>query len=315
MRDLVIRAILEAAKKNRSILFLSSDFGAPALDEFRRDLPEQFFNVGIAEQNMIDTAAGLTLSDKTVFCYAMAPFLTARCYEQIKCSLSSMALPVTLIGVGVGLGYDHVSMTHLAVEDLAIMRAVKHLEIWTPSDGPSCRAMIDRLLEKPRFCYLRLERTQNPLSDLSRVEVFPEHGLSLVKPVESGILLVASGSMVHVAMAAAHNWGHGVLDVQKIRPFYHIHFGDILLGEQPELMIVIEEHVRSGGLGELIAGSIADQNLGVTFCRLCIPDDYSLVHGDRSTLRKHFGIDEIAVYEAIRESPAAKIAAANLRIH
>src|SRR3989304_2603659 len=97
MRDVVIETICAAARTDRNILFVSADLGAQALDDLRRALPQQFIHAGISEQHMIDLAAGLALSGKKVFCYAMAPFITARCYEQIKCVLASMNLPVTLI--------------------------------------------------------------------------------------------------------------------------------------------------------------------------------------------------------------------------
>ena len=114
MRDAVIDEIYAAAQKDKDILFISADLGAAALDEFREKLPGQFIHAGISEQNMVDLASGLALSGKTVFLYAMAPFITARCYEQVKCVIASMDLPVTLIAVGVGLGYDHATLTHFA---------------------------------------------------------------------------------------------------------------------------------------------------------------------------------------------------------
>jgi len=91
MRDVVIETICAAARKDKNVLFVSADLGAVALDDLRRDLPNQFIHAGIAEQHMIDLAAGLALSGKKVFCYAMAPFITARCYEQIKCVLAVSA--------------------------------------------------------------------------------------------------------------------------------------------------------------------------------------------------------------------------------
>src|SRR3990167_9884903 len=139
MRDLVIDYIHEQALLDRDVVLLTADFGAPSLDSFRQTLPLNVIQCGIAEQNMIDMAAGMALSGKKVFCYAMAPFISTRCYEQIKCSLGAMNLPVTLIGVGVGLGYDNTSMTHICIEDIACMRAINNLQILTPSDNETAR--------------------------------------------------------------------------------------------------------------------------------------------------------------------------------
>ena len=148
MRDIVINSIAKAAEKDKDILFISADLGAKALDSFRRDFPNQFIHAGISEQNMVDLASGLALSGKKVFLYAMAPFITARCFEQLKCVIASMGLPVTLISVGVGLGYDHATLTHFTPEDIACMRSLNGIEVSTPSDGESAEAIIEQALDE-----------------------------------------------------------------------------------------------------------------------------------------------------------------------
>ena len=105
MRDVFIDRLYELGSKDRDVVFISADFGAPALDRFREDLSGQFIHSGIAEQHMIDMAGGLAIAGKKVYTYGMAPFISLRCLEQVKCSLSMMELPVTILSVGVGLGY------------------------------------------------------------------------------------------------------------------------------------------------------------------------------------------------------------------
>ena len=121
-RDTFIKKIFDLAQKDSNIYFISADFGAPALDQFREKLPEQFIHAGISEQNMIDVAAGLSLAGNKVYVYAMAPFITLRCYEQLKCSLAMMDLPITVIAVGPGLGYADAVPTHYLTEDFACLR-------------------------------------------------------------------------------------------------------------------------------------------------------------------------------------------------
>ena len=137
MRDAFIEEIYKIALNDEDIIFISADFGAAALDDFRENLPDQFIHAGISEQNMVDVGAGLALTGKKVFLYAMAPFITTRCYEQIKTVISSMQLPITLVGVGVGLGYDHATLTHFSTEDIAIMRALNGIRILTTVDSES----------------------------------------------------------------------------------------------------------------------------------------------------------------------------------
>ena len=303
LRDIVISEITHAARHDHKIMFLASDFGAPALDEFRRDLPDQFLSVGIAEQNMIDVAAGLALSGRKVFCYAMAPFITGRCWEQIKCSLSSMNLPVVLIGVGAGLGYDRVSMTHLAVEDLAIMRAINHLSIWTPSDPVSAQVMVQELIEFPKFCYLRLERgTVGACFD--RQFAFPESGLSVLRQSQTRVMLVASGSMVRVAIAASHNWGHGVLDVQIVKPLDAEALSEII--KDVDVVVTVEEHIRAGGLGSALLESLSRYKPYRGLVRkihcLAIADGFEIVNGDRQQLRRRFSIDATTIHALLGET-------------
>ena len=133
-RDVFIDAIYQAAINDKNIFFISADFGAPALDNFRELLPKQFIHAGISEQNMIDTAAGLALSGKKVYVYAMAPFITLRCLEQIKCSLAIMNLPVTIIAAGVGLGYADAGPTHYSNEDIACLRSIAGMQVFSASD-------------------------------------------------------------------------------------------------------------------------------------------------------------------------------------
>ena len=103
MRDAFIDEVYKAALNDKDIIFISADFGAAALDDFRKNLPEQFIHAGISEQNMVDVGVGLALTGKKVFLYAMAPFITTRCYEQVKAVVSSMQLPITLIAVATGI--------------------------------------------------------------------------------------------------------------------------------------------------------------------------------------------------------------------
>ena len=111
-RDAFIEEITKSLDKDKSIFFLSADFGAQALDELRKRFPSNFLHCGISEQAMLDVAAGLALEGNKVFVYAMAPFLALRSLEQAKCGAGLMNLPICLLSVGIGLGYDDAGHTH-----------------------------------------------------------------------------------------------------------------------------------------------------------------------------------------------------------
>ena len=294
-------------------MFLSADFGAPALDEFRQDLPNQFINMGIAEQNMIDVAAGLALSGKKVFCYAMAPFITSRAYEQIKCSLSSMNLPVTLIGVGVGLGYDHSSMTHVQLEDIACMRTISHLEILTPVDKTMAKAVINFTIENPALRYIRVERLVEG-GDYESIYLSAEAkrvcGLGLGRvdrhKWETDVLIISWGDMVRVALQASeilrlkNDLIVGVVDMVRASPIPGKLLDVGLSGSKA--LLIVEEHVMAGGIGSAIVDALVDCDSDLRHLpirRMGIEDGYKIVNGDRKHLREHFEIDEMSIVEAV----------------
>src|SRR5271154_4910458 len=150
-RAAFIDEVYLAAKSNPDIYFFTADLGAKALDRFRSDLPAQIIHGGISEQNVMDVAAGLAQNGKIVYVYAMAPFVTLRCYEQIKVAIASMFLPVTIIGNGVGYSYNDAGPTHYATEDISCMRALGGLEILTASDTETVLQTARLTYTKPSF--------------------------------------------------------------------------------------------------------------------------------------------------------------------
>jgi len=157
-RDVFFSRLFELAKEDDRIVLVTADCGASSLDKWRGELPCQFINVGIAEQQLIMMAAGLALAGKRPYCYAIAPFATLRCVEFVKVDLCLMQLPVVIVGVGAGLSYSEAGPTHHATEDIAVMRALPYIQI------ASVRNNIDayylaHVYDKPT--YIRLDR-QSP---------------------------------------------------------------------------------------------------------------------------------------------------------
>ena len=159
-RDEFIREIYNSAKKNKRIFFLSADFGAPALDDFRFKLKSQFLHLGICEQNMVDFASGLALEGNKVYIYAMAPFLSLRCIEQHKTATCLMGLDVCSIVTGIGLSYANSGPTHYSTEDFACLRSIPNCEIYTASDPLTAKliAKQTKLNKRPKF--IRLDRNE-----------------------------------------------------------------------------------------------------------------------------------------------------------
>lgn len=303
MRDAFIDEVIAAARRDPNLYFLSADFGAAALDSFRRDLPDQFLHTGICEQNMIDVAAGLALAGKTVFVYAMAPFITARCYEQTKSVLASMNLPVTLVAVGVGLGYDHATLTHFTPEDVACMRALNRIEIWSPADAEAAAALGRDAAARPAFRYVRLERQGMAEFYQGRFEEARARGLIEIK-TGSDVAIVSCGYLSHKALAAAEalaaeGVSAGVIDVFRLKPNPAEALIDIL--GRYRAVVTVEEQMLEGGFGSLVLEAMADGGRALPLRRLGIRDGFEVVNGDRDHLHRLYGIDTPHIIAAARD--------------
>ena len=287
-RDIFIKEIFQAAKNDRNIFFISADFGAPALDDFRALLPEQFIHSGISEQHMIDMAAGLALSGKKVYVYAMAPFITLRCLEQTKTSLALMNLPVTILAVGVGLGYADAGPTHYNTEDIACMRAIVGLEVWTPCDEISTRMMAKKTVSDPALRVIRMER--HGLPSVYRTEKdLGREGYTKVRD-GSGICVLSSGQMLHRVLSAADRCtgvNPSVIDLFRIKPIDQELVNELSAYQR---IVTVEEQCLSGGFGSAILEVMADQNLQRPVRRLGLPERYFFENGGQEYLLDSSGL-------------------------
>ena len=293
MRDVVINRIFEAAKNDKDILFISADLGAAALDDFRDKLPDQFIHAGISEQNMVDLASGLALSGKKVFLYAMAPFLTARCYEQIKCVIASMNLPVTLIAVGVGLGYDHATLTHFTPEDIACMRALNGIEILTPGDAEAAKKIADVAIMDPDFRYIRLDRQGLGPAYHGGFEATYDRGFGHIAGGKN-IVIITCGVLLRKALLARKILAEkgvnaGVIDLFRIKPIDGKALADLL--SDYNAVVTVEEQSLEGGMGSAILEVAADHNILKPVRRLGMRDGYAVINGDRDSLHELYEID------------------------
>ena len=299
-RDVFIDTIYEFAKKDKDVYFMSADLGAKALDRFREDLPKQFIHAGISEQNMIDVAAGLAQCGKKVYVYAMTPFITFRCYEQIKVVFGSMNLPVTIVGIGAGYSYDDAGPTHYAIEDISCMRVIPNIEILNPSDEASIVAAAKLSYENPKLRYLRIDRKYLP-------DVYKnENPLDGLTEIESGekVLLCTNGYMFQKAVQVKDILNEkginiGLVDIFQIKPFNKTKLKEIV--SKYEKVVILEEHFLDGGLGSSVLEALSDSGVLVPTLRLGVVDKYLFDNGGRDYIHKLSGIDNETVVEKITQ--------------
>ncbi len=303
MRDRFISTIYRRAVDDRRIVFLSCEYGAPSLDRFRSDLPEQFINAGISEQNAISVAAGLAKEGKQVIVYSIASFITLRCLEQIKLDLCTMGLPVTLVAVGPGYAYGVDGPTHHCTEDLALMRAMGAMTIYSPSDDRMVAMTAEMALAAGGPVYCRLDRGDFPnLGKLSAAE--KENGFRVFGG-PARICLVTTGALVRQALdVAAQSADRGielaVVDLFRIKPLAQKPLAEVL--SRFDFILTLEEHTLNGGLGSLVAEVVVDYGLKTRLRRMGIDDHHLYAYGRRERLKTMAGIDNGSLAEAILEA-------------
>jgi transketolase len=299
MRDAFLTRLYNFAKKDRNVILVDADMGAPALDRFRKELPSQFVNVGIAEQNMIAVAAGLAMEGKKTFTYAIAPFITSRCHEFTKVDVSLMNLPISLLGCGAGFSYDDSGPTHHTTEDIAIMRAIPKIEILCPSDSNMAAAFAQRCYESQVPVYVRIDRKIQPEIN-SEQESF-DNGFQELASGEK-IAIVATGNMVHSALevrkrVAKQGVNLGVLDLYRLKPINHKLIDSLTNYNR---VISLEEHLLDGGLGSILAELIADKEANVRLTRMGLTR-YVYAYGGRENIQRECGIDVDSIERKVLE--------------
>ena len=296
MRDAFLGRLYEIALHDHRVILISDDLGAPTLDKFRRDISDQYINIGIAEQNMISVAAGLALGGKIVFAYGIASFITLRCYEQIEVDLCYTNLPVTCLGVGAGYAYGAAGPTHHAIEDVAAMCTLPLMTVLNPSDNVMAGAFAEITYKNPGPKYVRFDRESFPAIYNEQENDFSD-GLTNLKNGRD-LTIVATGIMVHQAFKVAdelakHSIDAGIIDLYRIKPLNE----ELLLkaiGESKPV-VTLEENLINGGIGSIIAGLLVDRRDSVRLKRIAIPDRYYFQGGGREELHRLCGLDVASI--------------------
>ncbi len=298
-RDAFWEKVYSLAKDNKDIVVVSADMGAPSLDQFRRDLAAQFVNVGIAEQNAILVASGMAALGKRVFVYAIAPFITLRCLEQIRVNNAMMKFPITIVGVGAGFGYEDSGPTHHITEDIAIMRSMPNIIINSISDSVMAEAVALMSCQMKVANYVRLDRLTLP-SLYKKGEDFSQ-GIAVLKKGDSYI--VSTGSMVHVALEVARQLKKkglhvGVIDAYTI-PLQEKNLISAIKGTKK--LIALEEHFLAGGLSSAVCEALQDHGVVIPVLRIGLDPHkgYCYKYGGREIIRKYYGIDAASVTKKV----------------
>ncbi|MBF0208413.1 MAG: transketolase, partial [Oligoflexia bacterium] len=300
MRDSFLSRLHCEMREHRNIFFLSADFGSPLLDKIRTDYPDRFINVGIAEQNLINVGTGLALEGFSVFMYAIAPFITMRCYEQIRVNISILhqirKVNLTMVGVGAGCSYVVSGPTHQCFEDISIMRTLPNIEVISPADSMVSANMVEYCLNNSGGKYLRLDAQNLEViyseEKLSKVMI---DGFLEILPGEN-ICLLATGYMTHKALKIAESFYEkkkkiGVVDIINLTKFNSEELKHILCKYQ-HVVTMEEGFVGRGGLDALLYNFVNENNLSrkINIIPVGVPHRYGFQLGQREDVHDYYGI-------------------------
>lgn len=303
MRDEFVKTLMEIASHDKNLMLLTGDLGFGVLTKFAEQFPDQLLNVGVAEQNMAGIAAGLALEGKTVFTYSIANFNTLRCLEQIRNDICYHNANVKIVSVGGGFCYGALGISHHATEDLAILGAVPNLRVVAPGDKMETRLATKAVYASPHPFYLRLGRG----GEATLYENEPAFEIGKAIPIVTGsidkVALLSTGGILENVIEAQKalnekDVNSSVYSVHTLRPFD----SDLVreLSHAVQLIVTVEEHIKSGGLGskvaEILAETVGERAL---LLRIGLGEGFTCEVGDQDYLRDLCGLSPNRIVERV----------------
>ncbi len=302
MRDTFFNSLYNLARQDKNIILITADTGAICHNEFKQKLSAQYINIGIAEQNMVGVAAGFAMSEKAVFIYAIVPFVTMRCYEQIRIDLCCMNLPVTIVGIGAGFDYSTLGPTHHGYEDIALMSLLPNMIVYSPSDSLMAGFMVKACYEQPGPKYVRLDREGIPLIYKDAKQIDIKKGFTVLKEGSDGYI-IGTGRMVLTALKAAKELSSsslrlGVIDLFRIKPLNKAMIWQII--KNSKFLITLEEHFVNGGIGSIFAQFLIENNASTPFKAIGLDNAFCRKYGTREYLHRLNNIDKDSIVKSLK---------------
>jgi transketolase len=308
MRKACLDWVHKLAKKDPRVVFIGSDLSPGLLDEMKQEMPERWFMEGIAEQNVVGMAAGMAMEGLIPYANTIATFFTRRSYEQVAVDCCLHNVPVRLVSNGGGLVYAPLGPTHLAIEDIAIMRALPNMTVVACCDAEEMKRFMDASLEWKGPIYIRLAKGGDPI--VSR----PENGYEIGKAItmrksadRAPVVLMTTGVMTTNALKAADLLQADHIDVSVVH-FHTIKPLDtaavIKHARSARLVVTIEEGIAIGGFGSAVTDLLVDE-LGPNMPhmkRIALPDSFCKNYGVQSDLFEIYGLSAKKIVKTVIET-------------
>lgn len=302
-RQAICDVLLSEAKEDKDIVVLCSDSrGSASLAPFADAYPEQFVEVGIAEQDLVSIAAGLAKCGKKAFAASPACFLSTRSYEQCKIDCAYSDTNVTLIGISGGISYGELGMSHHSAQDIAAMSSIPNMRVYIPSDRFQTAELMKGLLKDRKCAYVRVGR--NAVEDIYEEGNVPfEMDKAVIQGDGTDAAIIACGEMVKPALDAAELLGREgihvtVVDMYCIKPLDEA--AAINVAKSVRAVVTVEEHSPFGGLGSMVSQLVA-RECPKKVVNLSLPDA-PVIAGPSKEVFRHYGLDMVGIAQAVREA-------------
>ena len=305
MRDTVIRTLIELGKKDKDIELITGDLGFGVLNPFWKELPDQFVNAGIAEQNMTGIAAGLALEGKKVFTYSIGNFPTLRCLEQIRNDCAFHNANVNIICVGGGFTYGSLGMSHHATEDIACLRSLPGVSVICPGDPIEARLATATIVNTPGTCYLRLGRGgEKKVNNIKTFEIGKAYKIRDAFDEKIKVAVFSSGAILEEVTSACNILEKNGIAVEQysfptVKPIDKDTIYDC--ADRFDHIFTVEEHNIIGGFGSAVAEVLCNRKNKSQLHIIGIPDYYCSDVGSQDYLRARVGINSEEIYKKIKE--------------
>jgi transketolase len=302
MRDHLVNALGEAASNNKNIVLITGDLGFGVLNDYIKNYPQQFINAGVAEQNMTGIAAGLGMDGKIVFTYSIGNFNTLRCLEQIRNDACYHNANVNIVSVGGGFSYGALGYSHHATEDIAIMRAIPNLRVFTPCDFWEVEEIVKSVIKSGGVNYIRVDKSSAPNSN-QKDEVFEVGKARIIKEGTDFSILVAGGIMEFALQAYEELLKIGIscriVSMHTIKPIDRQVIIDCAL--QTKGIVTLEEHSIIGGLGSAVSEVLMQEEIyPKRFKMLGLDSKFSTIVGSQNYLRNVNNLSTEHIIAAIK---------------
>lgn len=303
MRNAFADELTVQSKRDNRIVLLSGDIGNRLFDNFKRNKPNKFYNCGIAESNMMSVASGLASYGFIPFVYTITPFITSRCYEQIKIGVSYHNLPVIIVGTGSGLSYSELGPTHHSFEDIGIIRILPNIQILTPGDSNELRLSIREILKNPKPTYIRIGKKGEKILPINE----NKFQIGKITKLRSGkhILILSMGNLSSEAIEACKelnkfNIKPSLYHVNTIKPFDENFLKRI--SRKYKIIITYEEHSKYGGLSSSVSELRSKYNLNFEHITMAMDDKYLHHSISQKNAREFFKISKNDLVNIVKKN-------------